>query len=301
MRKKAVSYLFIVFIGLVMALNYQLFVFPNRFAPAGANGILTMIQYLFHFKFSNANILMNIPLAVAVYLIVSRSFAARGMTYLLSFSGFLMLLDRVDLSAFVYSTTVSTLLGPAVAGLITGVCGYYMHQMGSCLGGTEFIAKMIHKKNPNFNFFTIIFILNVIVAGISYFVYDYKIEPVLMCIIYCYMSTSVRDNMNRKHLSAVRCEIVTEHDSRLGKAIIETLHHSVTEIPGKGLYTGNDKSVLVCVVNPSQLNELIHLVEQYPGSFVTVSHVNRVVGNFKRLDSHNLPEKVLLDPGAIKQ
>ena len=301
MAKKAVSYLFIVFIGLVMALNYQLFVFPNSFAPAGINGILTMVQYLFGFKLSNASILLNIPLALAVYLTVSRPFAARGMVYLLSFSGFLMVLDWVDLSAFAYSTTISALLGPAVAGLVSGVCGYYMHQMGSCLGGTEFIAKMIHRKNPNFNFFTIIFALDVIVASASYFVYDYKIEPVLLCIIYSYMSSSVRDNLNRKHLSAVRCEIVTEQGEALGREIIEKLHHSVTQIPGKGLYTGQDKSVLVCILNPVQLNELTKLVANYPGSFVTLSHVNTVVGNFKRLDSRNQPEKELLDHGTVNR
>ena len=295
MAKKVVSYLFIVFLGLVLALNYQLFVFPNNFAPAGFNGIFTMIQYLFGFRLSNASVILNFPLAIIVFLTVSRPYATRGMVFLLSFSGFLALLERVDLSAFVYSTTISALLGPAVGGLISGVCGYFMHQMGSCMGGTEFIAKLIHKKNPSFNLFNIMLVLNVVVAGISYFVYDYKIEPVLLCIIYSYMSSSVRDNMNRKHQSALRCEIVTEHGSELGKVIIEKLHHSVTRISGTGLYTGAEKAVLVCILNPTQLNELTKIVASFPGSFVTVSHVNAVVGNFKRLDSHGKEQASVLD------
>ena len=297
MGKKLVSYSIVIVIAFVMALNYQLFVFPNSFAPAGLNGIFTMLQYLFDFKLSYASILLNVPLAAFVYFRVNRPYAARSMIYTLAFSGFLMLLDLVDLSAFVYSTTVSTLLGPAVAGLIAGFCGYYMHKMGCGLGGTEFIAKIIHRSNPSFNFFSIIFALNAVVAVASYFVYDYKIEPVLLCIIYCYASSSVRDNMNRKHLSALRCEIVTDRGEELGKHIIDTLHHSVTRIPGRGLYSGKEKSVLVCVLNPTQLNELIKLVEKYPGSFVTVSPVNTVVGNFKRLDSHSKPEAHLYDPG----
>lgn len=295
MTKKLISYLFIVFLGLVLALNYQLFVFPNHFAPAGLNGIFTMIQYLFDFKLSNASVLLNIPLAIIVFFKVSRPYATRGMVFLLSFSGFLMLLDKIDLSAFVYSTTISTLLGPAVGGLISGICGYYMYQMGSCMGGTEFIAKLIHKKNPSFNLFTIMLVLNVVVAAISYFVYDYKIEPVLLCIIYSYMSSSVRDNMNRKHQSALRCEIVTEQGEALGRAIIQNLHHSVTRIPGKGLYTGAEKAVLVCILNPAQLNELTKIVAKFPGSFVTVSQVNAVVGNFKRLDSHGKEHTSVLD------
>jgi len=297
MAKKVVSYLFVIALGLVLALNYQLFVFPNNFAPAGLNGIFTMIQYLFGFKLSNASIILNIPLYILVYFKVSKPFANRAMVFLLSFSGFLALLDLVDLSAFVYSTTISTLLGPAVAGMISGFCGYYMHQMGTCMGGTEYIAKLIHKKKPNFNLFSIMFALNVVVALASYFVYDYKIEPVLLCIIYSYFSSTVRDNMNRKHQSALRCEIVTDHGAELGQEIIRQLHHSVTRLPGTGLYTGNEKDVLVCIVNPTQLNELTKLVNRYPGSFVTISQVNTVMGKFARLDSHNMPEKELFDPG----
>ena len=297
MAKKVVSYLFVIALGLVLALNYQLFVFPNNFAPAGLNGIFTMIQYLFGFKLSNASIILNIPLYILVYFKVSKPFANRAMVFLLSFSGFLALLDLVDLSAFVYSTTISTLLGPAVAGMISGFCGYYMHQMGTCMGGTEYIAKLIHKKKPSFNLFSIMFTLNVVVALVSYFVYDYKIEPVLLCIIYSYFSSTVRDNMNRKHQSALRCEIVTDHGAELGQEIIRQLHHSVTRLPGTGLYTGNEKDVLVCIVNPTQLNELTKLVNRYPGSFVTISQVSTVMGKFARLDSHNMPEKELFDPG----
>ena len=297
MAKRVVSYLLIILLGLVLALNYQLFVFPNNFAPAGLNGIFTMIQYLFGFKLSNASILLNIPLYFIVYFKISKAFANRAMVFLLSFSGSLMLLDLIDLSPFVYSTTISTFLGPAVAGMISGVCGYYMHRVGSCCGGTEYIAKLLHKKNPAFNFFTIIFLLNALVAVLSYFVYDYQIEPVLLCIIYSYFSSSIRDNMNRKHESALRCEIVTTHPVELGRKIMDTLHHSVTELTGKGLYSGAEKSVLVCVVNSSQLNELTKIVAQYPDSFVNVTQVSAVMGKFARLDSHNRPEKELFDAG----
>ena len=104
------------------------------------------------------------------------------------------------------------------------------------------MAKLIHKLNPAVNFFSIIFGLNVSVAVASYFVYG-NIEAVLMCIIYSYFSSNIRDTQNQKHNSALRCEIVTEHGEALGKRIIETLHHSVTEMNGKGLYTGKEKNV----------------------------------------------------------
>jgi len=297
MAKKIISYIMVVLIALTMALNYQLFVFPNSFAPAGLNGIFTMIQHVLGFKLSYTSIILNVPLAVLVFFAVSKPFALRSLVYTLAFSGFLMLFETIDLSPFAYNTMVSTLLGPAVAGLITGFGGYYMHRIGACYGGTEFIAMLIHKRNPAVNFFTIIFGLNVVVAIASYFVYDYKIEPVLLCIIYSYFSSNVRDNMNQKHNRAVRCEIVTDDAEALGRELIGSFHHGATLMHGKGLYTGGEKGVLVCIVNPSQITELTKLVTKYPGSFVTVSNVNTVLGNFKRLDSHSQPEKQIYDSG----
>ena len=297
MAKKVVSYLMVVLIALMMALNYQLFVFPNSFAPAGLNGIFTMIQHVLGFKLSYTSILLNVPLAILVFFVIAKPFALRSLLYTLAFSGFLMVFDAIDLSAFVYNTELSKLVGPAVAGMITGFGGYYMHRIGACYGGTEFIAKLIHKKHPAVNFFSIIFALNVSVAIASYFVYDFQIQPVLMCIIYSYFSSSVRDSMNRKRGSALRCEIITNQPEELSRAIIEKLHHGVTALEAKGMYSGESKTMLVCILNPSQLTDLSKLVADFPGSFVTFSHVNSVLGNFKHLDSHNQPEKLLYDSG----
>ena len=295
--KKVWTYFVIAFVALMSAVNYELFVFPNQFAPAGVNGIFTMIQHVLGFKLSYTSILLNVPLAIIVFFVIAKPFALRSMVYTLAFSGFLMIFDAMDLSAFVYSTGVSAVVGPAVAGMITGFGGYYMHRIGACYGGTEFIAKLIHKRNPAVNFFSIIFALNVSVALASYFVYDYKIEPVLMCIIYSYFSSNVRDNMNRKRGSALRCEIITDRPDEVSNAIIQNLHHGVTALEAKGMYTGEAKTMLVCILNPSQLTELSKLVAQFPGSFVTFTHVNSVLGNFKHLGSNNRPQVQIFDSG----
>ena len=248
--KKTVSYLIVLLVAFVMALNYQLFVFPNSFAPAGLNGIFTMIQHALGFKLSHTSIILNVPLAILVFFFVSKPFALRTLVYTLAFSGFLMLFDTMDLSAFVYQTTVSALLGPAVAGMVTGFCGYYMHRVGACYGGTEFMAKLIHKRKPNVNFFYIIFALNIAVAIASYFVYDYKIEPVLLCILYCYFSSAIRDHLNRKQQSALRCEIVTDRPDQIAQRIQSTLHRGVTAMDATGMHSGRQKTVLVCVLVP---------------------------------------------------
>ena len=299
--KKAITYLAIILMALACALNYQLFVFPNKFAPAGLNGICTMIQYLSGVSMGYLSLVINIPLAIAVYFLVSKSLAVRSMLYVLCFSAFLVILDKVDLSAFVYSTDTSTILGPLVGGIINGSCATVLISASAYSGGTDFVASLIHKYRPEINFFWIVFTLNALVAFSSYFVYGYQIEPVLLCVLYSFTTSTIMDKLAKNGRSAVRFEIVTEHPEDISQAIIHELHHGATLIPGKGVYKGKEMSVLVCVVNKTQVALLTSIVQRYPNTFTTTSMVSEVVGNFKRLNNRGLPEKQLLDKGDAKR
>ena len=297
--KKAVTYLVIALIALLCALNYQLFVFPNRFAPAGLNGICTMIQYISGVSMGYLSLLVNIPLAVAVFFLVSKPLAIRSMVYVGCFSVFLLLLDRVDLSAFAYATDngTSAILGPLVGGIINGSCASVLISASAYSGGTDFVASLIHKYRPEINFFWIVFTLNVLVAVSSYFVYDYKIEPVLLCVLYSFTTSTIMDKLTKSGRSAVRFEIVTDYPEQISQAIIHELHHGATLLPGKGVYQGRETNVIVCIVNKSQVAVLTNIVRSYPNTFTTMTQVNAVVGNFKRLDNRGKPEKQLLDSG----
>ena len=295
--KKVMSYISIIAVAFLSAVVYELFVFPNSFAPAGLNGICTMIQYLSGISIGYLNILINIPLAIAAYYLVSKPMAVRSMAYTLAFSAFILILERGDLSSLVYSTPNSAILGPLVAGLISGAGAGIIFKSQANQGGTDFIAALIHRYKPEVNFFWAIFVLNTVVALASYFVYDYKVEPVLLCILYSYASSAVRDSMMQKGRSAVRCEIVTDSPQELGHALIERLHHTATQVAATGMYSGKKTSVLICIVNTSQVDRLCQLVTEFPNSFVIVSRVSNVIGNFKRLDSHGKPQVELFDLG----
>ena len=71
--KKFLTYLAISAVAILSAFNYELFVFPNKFAPAGLNGICTMIQYITGISVGYMALVINIPLAIFTYLKVSNS------------------------------------------------------------------------------------------------------------------------------------------------------------------------------------------------------------------------------------
>ena len=297
--RKGLTYLMIVGIALLCALNYQLFVFPNKFAPAGLNGICTMIQYVFGISVGYLSLLINIPLAILVLRKVGKSMAFRGMLYVVSFSLFLILLEKLDLSRFAYETAngTSKILGPLCAGLINGTVYSTLVKTSASSGGTDFVAAIIHKDRPELNFFYIVFTINVLVAFASYFVYDHQIEPVILCILYSFMSSTVSDKMRKSGRSAVRCEIITDYPQEISAAIIKDLHHSATLIPAKGMYSGRETNILICIINKTQLPALSSLIQGYPHTFAVLSSANEVLGNFKRIDSRGNREIEFLDKG----
>lgn len=302
MKKKLLSYLVVVGLALACALNYQLFVFPNRFAPAGLNGLCTMIQYLFHISVGYMSLLINIPLAIWAMVKVSRTMAVRSMVYVVAFSLALILLQRVDLSRFAYETAngTSKILGPLVAGVINGASYSILARCGANSGGMDFVAAVVHKKHPEMGFFWIIFLINAIVVGCSYFVYGYQVEPVILCILYSFMSSSVSDRVVRGRRSAVRCEIITDCPEEISEAIITRMHHTATLVPARGMYSNKETHVLLCIVNRNQIPELAELLEEYPHTFAVLSGVSDVIGNFKRLDAHGRQTKNLLDEGGSR-
>ena len=295
--KKVLTYLVIMLLAVICALNYELFIFPNRFAPAGLNGICTIIQYIFGINIGYMSLIINIPLALIVYRLVSKPLAVRSMVYVVTFSLAAILLDYVDLSGFAYHTEngTSAILGPLVAGIIFGGCYSLLLQASAYSGGTDFVAAIIHKYHPEKSVFFLIFAMNTVVALASYFVYDYEIEPVILCIIYAFTSSTVSERLTKHGRSAVRFEIISEHPKEISDAIIYKLHHSVTLIPGRGMYLNKEVDMLFCVVNNSQVAKLAAICREYPNTFAIIDPVSEVIGNFKKIDKSGKVEKSILD------
>ena len=143
--KKAWTYLVIALVALAASVNYELFVFPNQFAPSGLNGICTMIQHITGISVGYLSLIINVPLAIWCYIEVSKPVAMRSMVYVITFSLGLVILDHVDLSAFAYATDngTSKILGPLVAGIIQGYIFSILMKASAYSGGTDFISAIV--------------------------------------------------------------------------------------------------------------------------------------------------------------
>ena len=300
--KKIWTYLVIIAVALAASVSYELFIFPNQFAPSGLNGICTMIQHITGISVGYLSLLINVPLALWCYHTVSKPIALRSMVYVVTFAIGLLILDHVDLSAFAYSTDngTSKILGPLVAGIIMGYVYSILMKASAYSGGTDIISAIVHKYHPDKSVLAMSFSINVFIAIASYFVYGYQMEPVILCIIYSFASSTVGERLQKSGREAVCFEIITDYPEEISQEIIKKFHHTTTLIPAKGMYSGRETNMLICVVNKTQATAISRIIRKYPRTFAVMDLVSEVMGNFANLSGDNKPVKVMLDSGDGK-
>lgn len=286
---KILSYIMFPFAAFATAICYELFIFPNEFAPAGVGGLATMVQYVTGGSFNAGylNLLVNIPLLIIAWKLIDREFVIKTAIFIAVMSGTFILVDalHIDFSRFAYQTDngTSTVLAPIAAGVINGALyGICIYSHG-CTGGTDVIAATIRHFHPEYGVQWISFILNTVIAGISYFVYDFKFEPVICCLVYCFVSAVLGDWMLRGRRQALKFEIITEQPEELSAELMEKVRHGVTVVRAEGMYTHAEKSMVVCIVNKHQVADVERIIRRYPGSFAFIETISNTIGKFVRV------------------
>lgn len=291
--KNALSYLKVILVAVLLAFTYQLFIVENGFAPAGLNGIATMIQYKTGFSIGYMSLLINIPLCVLAYFLVDKRFAKRSLCFCITYSFCFLYLQKIGLSAFQYDaqghdTIFPVLLSGVLSGFVYGIC----FRNSASTGGTDIISKYISKIRPDLDFFWVTFSLNTVVAVISFFVYAkpdseqnliYDYKPVCLCILYCFISSFVGSYIIKGTRSATKFTIITSYPEEIVKEILTKLRHSATKIEAVGSYSNDEKTVLICVINKHQTVELQKILKRYDNTFSFSETVNDTYGNFAQI------------------
>ena len=287
--KKTSAYFKIVLAAILLAFNYYIFIVTNNFAPAGLNGIATMIQYKTGFSISYMSLLINIPLSVAAYFLIQKSFAVKTLLFSVTYSVAFLLLQSSGWEFIQYNTEGHDTIYPVIlSGVISGIVYGVCFRSNASTGGTDVISRYINKKKPETNFFAVTFVLNGIVAISSIFVYadgSINYKPMALCIIYCFISTFVGNLLLKTTKTAYKFTVITTQKDAIIEEISRKIHHGCTEIDAIGTYTKAQRSVLICIINKHQLTDFQKIVAKYDDTFSYFEVVNETYGNFKNIKS----------------
>ena len=277
--KKIFEFLLLPVLSFLSALNYAIFVFPNSFAPAGVDGICTMIQDLTDISIGYFALLVNIPLLIIGYFLLKKEFVIKTAVYVVSFSIFNIILRQADLSQFIYYTenSTSTVLAPIAAGAIRGILYAFTLKINACSGGTDIIAAIVKHYKPYLNLMNVIFIINIVIALFSYPVYGFKADPVICSIIYSFITSTISNNIRANATKMVKYEIITSDAETLTKEIFDKIKRTATIMDAHGAFSGSDKKMIVCVIENQKTYDLETLLEKQNDTVFFKSTVNDLV------------------------
>ena len=270
--------------SLIYAVGIDCFEVPNGLAAGGLTGIATIIyavakQAGLLLPVGIQTILMNVLLLVYVEL------RTHDRTYVtLSIAGILVsgfLTDAV--APFLPNLGAGDLLLSAIWGgvLVGGGIGL-VFLTGGNTGGTDIICQMIAKKTGA-SVGTVALAVDglIILASVPVF----SLKNALYAVIALVVSSRVIDMVVDGPRTERAAYIISDHHEAIANAIMYDLGRGCTELQARGVWSGNERPVLFCVLGRSQTVVLKEAVARLdPDAIVIISEVHEAFGQgFGRL------------------
>lgn len=285
-RKIAEDYMWLVLGAAITAAAISFFLVPYKLAPGGITGVATVLFYLLGERVPAGVIilLLNVPLFAFGYKLIGRKFIVKTLVSTVLMS---VLIDLTEPLARKFTEMLSPesmadrpdyLLYSIFGGFIMGLGLGLVFKSGATTGGTDLAARIMHHFFPGITIGRALMLIDtavVIFAAVAF----RSFLLALYSILALYISTKVIDVIIEGLNFAKSVFIISDHAETIAQDIMRELDRGVTAFRGTGMYSGNDKTVLYCVLHRSQIQQLKSLVRRTdPSAFVILSDVTEVLG-----------------------
>lgn len=265
--------------GLLSAFGMHFFVAPAEFAPAGLDGVATMIARLLHTNPAWFIFALNMPLLIAAWFMLKKRYVIYTVLFTVVASVSMLVFEWCGMPQFVSEgdRLIAAIFSGALFGIRTGL----MIRISASSGGIDIIASMINKKFPYRNIENIITLICYGIIGISYFAYDRNIMSVLLSVVQMFIFERASGRLLKENRSAIEVKIITKHPEEIKDDIIYNLKHGATVLDSRGMYTDEGSSIIISVINIRQIPEFFDILKKYPDAFAYYGEVSGVRGNFR--------------------
>lgn len=271
----------VLFASVVRAISIHSFVVPNNFAPGGITGLASIFEYKTHINAGYFLVAFNVPLIIVAFIFVNKRFAFISTSSIVLSSVLMVIFEKVNFPVFDSAAKGADQVLPALAGGILGGTGIaVMLKIGGSCGGTDILATIIQRRHSVANVAWFIFVMDSTVVVASAFIYPNSMVPVLLSLVEMFASSKIAETILQGFKSAVKFEVITDHPEELSAEIIERTHRGVTLLEAKGMYTGEKRALLVCIVSKRQMSVFRDILKKYPESFAYIGSTSEVVGKW---------------------
>ena len=276
-KKEIINVLLTVIASAVSAFGLHIFVFGNSFAPSGIDGIATMLQEVTKINAGIFTFALNLPLLIAAWFILKRNYVIYTILFTVLASLWVYILGEVNFYQYVVES--DKVIVAIFSGLLLGARTGIMLRMGASSGGIDIIACIVQNKF-NWDVEKVISFVCYIIIGASYFVYN-DLTCILLSVVQMFVFEKTVSFILKDSRNAVKFEIITKKPEKLKEEIIYELKHGATIVNSKGMFTDEESTMVVTIINVRQVPEFLSFLKKRPDIFVYYTEVTGVNGNFR--------------------
>ena len=244
---------------------------PIGLVTGGASGVAIILKKQFGVPLWLTNTAINIPLFAAAAKLKGWSFIKRTLLATVTLSVSLYVIPEMP---FLMDDLFLTAL---FGGLITGAGAGIVFACQATTGGTDMLAAIIRRWLPHYTLAQILQVLDAAIVLIGAGIVG--VTYALYALIAIYAVSKVSDGIIEGMKYSKVAYIISDKSEEIAAAILKELERGVTALDARGMYSGNRKDVLFCVVSRKEIAQLKELVVGHDAqAFVIVSDAREVLG-----------------------
>ena len=257
----------------LMALAIQCIYDPVGLVTGGFTGVALIAKYVTKgaVPLWLTNLVLNVPLFLLAALIKGKKFVARTAVATVLLSAWLYVIPLWNLAEGDY--VLSAIFGGVICGVGMGM----VLLARATTGGTDMLAALIQHKLRHYTIMQIICVIDGIIVAVG--IYSFGVKAALYAIVAIYVPSKVSDTLMEGMKYSKAVFIVSDRYKEISDAIMTQMDRGVTGLDAVGMYSGDEKCMLYCVVSKKEivvLKEIILKIDN--NAFVIVTDAREVVG-----------------------
>ncbi len=180
--------------------------------------------------------------------------------------------------------TEDRILACVYGGIITGLGTAIILKAGSSTGGSDLLSNIIKGFNPSIRVGNMIVIIDIIIVTLNVLFFK-EVEVGLYSAIAIYIMGKIIDIIFEGVYFTKLLIIISDKNEEIAKEIGKNIKRGTTGLYGKGMYTNEEKLVLMCAAARGDVSKVKDTARKIdPKSFIIITNSREVVGLGFKID-----------------
>ena len=260
-----------------MAVGIRVIYEPLGLVTGGVSGFAIVVEPWTSALFSGgipvwiSTAIINIPLFIAGIFVKGKGYIIRSFFAVIIFTLELGLIPQMDVAG------EDLLMAAVCGGVLNGAgLGIVMTTMSST-GGTDLLGAIIRHFKPEYSVATIIFFIDtvIVVFGAA----EFGLRKALYALIAVYITSKVMDGVSAGVRYSKMLFVITDNGNAIAGEIMKHINRGVTNAAVKGMYSGNNKHMLICIMSKKECIKALRIVNEIDEyAFVVITDAREVLG-----------------------